>query len=348
MHVDKTVGTYIIFSLLVLSLIQQEAQKQVTKYHAEAAALVLQGRSITPATCLLELASAASKLLRGEEDGVAPVVAACAMGAPLILAPLFFSGGGAGTVACSIDLQTGALRITTAAVMALRQSVQMTAQLQSSFSTPTAVGGAASAATPQAEAASLGSLPNSMAAIIAEANGPPAAACSVYAAIDARCQLRSGYAVHPAVADAAIHCAAAARISGDTDFMISAAVGAYLAQELTLGPVSIGVTAHAGARLTTSAADGTVTSSHSLSTCGGSSAGSTISGVVTRPFVAAASTDITCETSRMMDAPRHATSLTAGQQRGVSEASATGVSSDPNNRKGGTIRAEFQFCVTLE
>lgn len=270
-------------------------------------------------------------------------MAACVMGAPLILAPLFSGGAADGTVACSIDLQTGALRITTAAVMAVRQSVHMTAQLQSS--NLAAVEGADSALTPEAEAASLDGLLDSNPDIITEADGAPAAARSVTADIDARCQLRSGYAVHPAVADAAIHCAAAARSSGDTGFMVLAAVGAYLAQELALGPVSVGATAYAGASLTTRAVDGAVTSSHSLSGCGGRSAASAICGVVTRPFVAAASTDNTYETPSTIDAPRHATSPTASQWQGVSEAPATGVSFDTSNGKGSTKRVQFYLGV---
>ena len=82
--------------------------------------------------------------------------------------------------------------------------------------------------------------------------------------------------MHPAVADAAIHSGAAARKAGEVGFMVSTAVGAYSASELSVGDIVRGAVAHVGVRLGAPATDGTVTSSHNLGSC-------SVSGVQARP-----------------------------------------------------------------
>lgn len=232
---------------------------------------------------MLELASSAAKLLGGGSDAAPIAVTGCAMASPLVM-PALPAAAADSTVTCSIDTRSGALRVTTAAVTAVRQGVHMTAQLQrlAAESSEQAEDQRPSAATSASQAAPRNMLADLLSAAAA-AMGAPNVPQAVIACIEARCQVSSGYDMHPAVADAAIHSGAAAREAKDVAFMVSTAVGAYSAPELTVGDTACGAVAHVAVRLS-APADGTVTSSHGLvGSMPGVVGGCAISGVQARP-----------------------------------------------------------------
>lgn len=220
---------------------------------------------------MLELASSAAKLLGGGHDVTPIAVTACAMASPLLIPALPANASAApapadSTVTCSINARSGSLRVTTAAATAVRQGVHMTAQLQTPAAgrPQQAEGGlpAAAAAVPS-PAAPLRAMTDLLSAVAAPV-GELRKDQVVTASIDASCQVSSGYDVHPAVADAAIHSAAAARAAGDVAFMVSTAVGAYSAPELMVGDSARGAAANVAVALGAPDPDGTTSSGHGL------------------------------------------------------------------------------------
>ena len=215
---------------------------------------------------MLELASSAAKLLGGSHDATPIAVTACAMASPLLIPALPANASAApsdSTVTCSIDARSGYLRVTTAAATAVQQGVHMTAQLQApAAGRPQQAEGGLPAAVPP-PAAPLRAMTDLLSAVAAPV-GKLRKDQVVTASIDASCQVNSGYDVHPAVADAAIHSAAAARAAGDVAFMVSTAVGAYSAPELMVCDTARGAAANVAVALGAPDPDGTTTSGHGL------------------------------------------------------------------------------------
>ena len=100
---------------------------------------------------------------------------------------------------------------------------------------------------------------------------------AVSADLCADCQYDSGYRVHPALTDAAIHAGAAARSVDDKSFLVSVSAACY-STPVTLPAESV----HVGVQASTVGADGAVLSSHRLSAAGANVLGS-ILGVHAKP-----------------------------------------------------------------
>lgn len=244
---------------------------------------------------MLEMASAAGKLLGTAADlpgGAAAAISNAAMSSPLLL-PHMAAGSTAAAalaVACVIDLRSGAARLHTAAATSVRQTVHLTAQFTAAPASGSQVGTKTSVQAATADAAAPADSRAARLALLLLVVGATAAASrrqAVAAGVDARCHASSGYDVHPAVGDAAIHAGAAARAAGDTTFLVSTAVGAYTAPSpLPTGESFVSV------QLSSVGDDGSVVSSHSIH-CGdggGKEAGSSmpgIAGVQARPLNAA-------------------------------------------------------------
>ncbi len=245
---------------------------------------------------MLEMASAAGKLLGTAADlpgGAAAAVSNAAMSSPLLLPNMAAGSNSAAAalaVACVIDLRSGAARLHTAAATSVRQTVHLTAHFMAAPASGSRAGTKTSVQAATADAAAPADSLAARLALLLLAVGAIGVASrrqAVAAGIDARCHASSGYDVHPAVGDAAIHAGAAARAAGDTTFLVSTAVGAYAAPSpLPAGESFVGV------QLSSVGDDGSVVSSHSIH-CGdggGKEAGSSmpgIAGVQARPLNAA-------------------------------------------------------------
>lgn len=191
------------------------------------------GRAAAPSSLLLEVAAAAGQLLCSAEQAHNPVaVTGAAFQQPLLLA-----APSQGIVGCSIQPVSGTVRLGSAThTPGAAAAVSATAQLQSlepssaaaqeqqqSSATAAAAACSHTAGTPnnalRAAAALLGSNSSS---------GPSSSAA--FAAILTDQQRHTGYWIHPAVADASLHLAAALRAQAEGSFtapLVSTAVGVY-------------------------------------------------------------------------------------------------------------------------
>lgn len=253
---------------------------------------LLQGRLIAPATCMLEMVSAAGKLLGSAADlpgGAAPAVTDASLSSPLLLPRQ--AAGNSAIVVCSLDLHSGRAQLYSAAATAVRQTVHLTAQLtrtsqqqqRESSAQQSAANKIAGGTQARGPALALAVLLVALRIAVSKLSSSHSSQ-TVAAGIDARCQAGSGYDTHPAVGDAAIHAGAAARAADDTTFLVSTAAGAYCTpQALPAGG------AFASVRLSAAAADGSVVSGHRVhgSSAGGGRPG--IAGVHARPVTSAAS-----------------------------------------------------------
>ena len=245
-------------------------------------AYVLQGRTIAPATCMLEMASAAGKLLGSAADtaGAAVAVTNAALSSPLLLRQ---AAGGTAAVTCSLDPRSGRAQLQSSAATAVRTTVHLTGQLAGTAATAAALPQEDSSA--QHPGISSSSTARALAVLLVALRGAERRAAgplAVASGIDAGGHADSGYSTHPAVGDAAIHAGAAAREAGDTTFLVSAAVGAYCTpQALSAGGAFTAV------QLSPAAADGSVLSSHRLHSGGGAGSRPGIAGVHAQPMARA-------------------------------------------------------------
>ncbi len=224
----------------------------------------VQGRVAAPNSLLLELAAAAGQLLSPHDQTHSSVaVTAAAFQQPLLLAT-----PSQGIVECSVQLGSGAVRLSSPAEPGrAAAAVHATAQLQTieaanqqadqqRRSSAAAAGTfAAQCSVPSSTSALLGSRTSAGLSSI----GTGGSSSAAFAAILTDQHHHTGYWIHPAVADASLHLAAALRAQAAgsvTAPRVSAAVGVYAPLQHLAACV-----AHAAAV----AGLGSQTSSHGLS-----------------------------------------------------------------------------------
>ena len=240
-----------------------------------------QGRVILPGAALFEMAAAAGRLLwTSERDGDPCGLQDASISAPIILttpSPSSRSSASARQTAvltCAVDSRNGTVLLESPAAVT-RQARHMAASLYRHPEARLAAAagsnggcGTSPALEPQRPRLWLPA-PDSRSW---KPTGVTADMCT-------DCQHDSGYRVHPALTDAAIHVGAAARSVGDTSFLVSVSAECYS----TPATLPAG-TAHAGVQLSAFGADGSVQSSHRLGVSGtGATALGSILGVVAKP-----------------------------------------------------------------
>ena len=237
---------------------------------------------ILPGAALFEMAVAAGRLLwTSERDGDPCGLQDASISAPVLLpmpetpSPQLVSSAAHNAVlTCAIDCRTGAVLLEApAAGEAPRQARHMAGSLYRH---------------PEARLAAAAGRDGS-----SDSPGPPAVQQPrlwlpapdshfarqkvVTADLFAGCQHDSGYRVHPALTDAAMHAGAAARSADDKAFLVSVSAACY-STPATLPAESV----HVGVQLSTLGADGAVLSSHRLGAAGTNALGG-ILGVQARP-----------------------------------------------------------------
>ena len=209
----------------------------------------MQGRVAAPNSLLLELAAAAGQLLGSQDHAHSSVaVTAAAFQQPLLLAT-----PSQGIVECSVQLGSGAVRLSSPAERGrAAAAVHATARLQTTEA-------ADESADEQPAAANTCAARHPCAAALLGSIGMGGSSSAAFAAILTDQHRHTGYWIHPAVADASLHLAAALRAQAAGSIMaplVSAAVGVYAPLQHLAAPV-----AHAAA----GAGLGSHTGSHGLS-----------------------------------------------------------------------------------
>ena len=220
----------------------------------------MQGRAVAPNSLLLEMAAAAGQLLCAPERMHNPVaVAAAAFQQPLLLA-----GPSQAIVDCGIHPSSGAVGLTTPAEPNnMRTAVHATARLQ----TIEPAGGPK--VGQQLSSAAAGMSGHIAAALLdhlafgasnsGSRSGMGGSSSAAFAAILTERHRHTGYWIHPAVADASLHLAAALQAHAQGSFtapLVPAALGMYAPMQHLAAPM-----AHAAA----AAGLGSHISSHWLS-----------------------------------------------------------------------------------
>lgn len=212
----------------------------------------MQGRTVAPNSLLLELAAAAGQLLCAPERMHNPVaVAAAAFQQPLLLA-----GPSQGIVDCGIHPSSGAVSLATPAEPnSTRTAVHAAARLQTSEPADgpkvdqqhlSAAAGTSchTAATAQSmnhiAAALLGHLA-SAGSSGSSSSGMGGSSSAAFAAIRTDQHRHTGYWIHPAVADASLHLAAALQAHAQGSFtapLVPAALGMYAPMQNLAAPMA--------------------------------------------------------------------------------------------------------------
>ena len=239
---------------------------------------------ILPGAALFELAVAAGQLLwTSERESDACGLQDAAISVPVVLSlPSLPSPSGSIAAAatpvltCTIDNHAGAVVLEALLASAgARQSRNMAAAL---YRMPKPTLSAAAGSNGGSNGSSHASASDTKRSRVwLPAPGSRGKAMQVTADLCSDCQHDSGYRLHPALADAAIHAGAAARSADDTSFLVSVSTDCYAA------PASL-VVGFVGVQLSDLAADGSVLSSHRLAASGaGAAVAGTILGVLAKP-----------------------------------------------------------------
>ena len=237
---------------------------------------------ILPGAALLEMAVAAGRLLwTSERDGDPCGLQDASISAPVLLpipampSPSSVSSAAhTGALTCAIDCRNGAVVLEAPAMgEGFRQARHMAAALYRHLEAQRA---AAAGRDSSGDSPAPPAPPQPRLWLPAPDTGS-ARQTVVTADISAGCQHDSGYRVHPALTDAAIHAGAAARSADDKSFLVSVSASCY-STPATLPAEAI----HVGVELSALDADGAVLSSHSLGAAGANALGS-ILGVQAKP-----------------------------------------------------------------
>ncbi len=241
-----------------------------------------QGRAILPGAALFEMAVAAGRLLWTSERDGDP----CGLQDASILAPVLLpipetpspqmvsSAAHSAVLTCAMDGRNGAVLLEApGAGEGSRQARHMAASLyrhpEARLTAAESSNSSGNSPAPPAVQQPKLWLP-APDTLFARQTGVTADLCG-------DCQHDSGYRVHPALTDAAIHAGAAARSADDKSFLVSVSAACY-ATPATLPAESL----HVGVQLSALGADGAVLSSHRLGAADANALGS-ILGVQAKP-----------------------------------------------------------------
>ena len=235
---------------------------------------------------MFEMSVAAGKLLWNSEH----ISNQCTLQNATISAPLIISlqdspsadpmqKQSAQTLVCSIDCSTGAVQVHPEATVHNRRALCMAgviSHLPPAQRTHAAKPTPALSSTQEAPVTPLW-LPAPDCSI------NPRPTTDITACISSKCQQGSGYAVHPAVSDAAIHAGAAIRSPDDSSLMVSVSMGCYYVPKSLTGDFS-----HVNLQLTAPSSNGSVQSSHNLVPGSNNASVLNMTGIEARPARSAA------------------------------------------------------------